>query len=239
MSNLGELFREIRLSKKWSIRQAAKKMGISYSYLSILERGVDPRTGKDSNPKPETLRVISKAYNYPYEELMKAAGYLGDDIQLQRKFDHNIFIKNISLIMENMSIEEFSHDIYHKTGYQIKPSQIKSYLDGDIEPFPGTINILSKYAHVTLDFWYIPNTKESLQKEISMYNETILRTSSQPFEKEFAAFNNLQDGIKRFLYFEENIPYIKVAMEAQKKNISPDTLNLLIDTIANELKNIK
>jgi len=56
MSNLGKLFKEIRLSKKWSIRQAAKKMGISYSYLSILEKGVDPRTGKDSNPKPETLK---------------------------------------------------------------------------------------------------------------------------------------------------------------------------------------
>jgi len=84
MSNLGKLFKEIRLSKKWSIRQAAKKMGISYSYLSILEKGVDPRTGKDSNPKPETLKMISKAYDYPYEELMKAAGYLSEDVQIQK-----------------------------------------------------------------------------------------------------------------------------------------------------------
>ncbi|GAE89278.1 helix-turn-helix domain-containing protein [Acetivibrio straminisolvens] len=239
MSNLGKLFKEIRLSKKWSIRQAAKKMGISYSYLSILERGVDPRTGKDSNPKPETLKIISKAYNYPYEELMKAAGYLSDDIQLQKKFDHDIFVKNISLIMGNMTIEEFSDDIYQKTGYQIKPSQIKSYIDGDIEPFPGTINILSKYAHVTPDFWYVLNTEESLQKERAKYNETFLKATSQSFDKEFAAFCKLQDDIKNFLSSEENIPYIKVAMEARKKNISPNTLKLLIDTIANELKKAK
>jgi len=55
MSNLGELFRQIRLGKNWSIREAAKKMGISYSYLSVLEKGADPRTGKDSNPKPDTF----------------------------------------------------------------------------------------------------------------------------------------------------------------------------------------
>ena len=41
-------------------------MGISYSYLSILEKGVDPRTGKASNPEPETLKIISETYNYPY-----------------------------------------------------------------------------------------------------------------------------------------------------------------------------
>ncbi|ODM27183.1 helix-turn-helix domain-containing protein [Acetivibrio mesophilus] len=238
-SNLGELFKEIRLSKKWSIRQAAKKMGISYSYLSILERGVDPRTGKDSNPKPETLRIISKAYNYPYEELMKAAGYLSDDVLLQKKFDHSVFVKNISLVMGNMTIEEFSDDIYQKTGYQIKSSQIKSYIDGDIEPFPGTINILSKYAHVTPDFWYVPNTEKSLHKERTKYNETILKSASQSFDKEFAIFCNLHNDIKSFLSSEENIPYIKVAMEARKKNISANTLKLLIDTIVNELKNSK
>lgn len=239
MSNLGKLFKEIRLSKKWSIRQAAKKMGISYSYLSILEKGVDPRTGKDSNPKPETLKMISKAYDYPYEELMKAAGYLSEDVQIQKKFDHDIFVKNILLIMGNMTAEEFSDDIYQKTGYQIKPSQIKSYIDGDIEPFPGTINILSKYAQVTPDFWYVPNTEESLRKEREKYNETILKAASQTFDKNFETFLNLDDDIKNFLSSEENMPYIKTAMEARSKNISADTLKLLIDTIAKEVKKAK
>jgi len=67
--------------------------------------------------------MISKAYDYPYEELMKAAGYLSEDVQIQKKFDHDIFVKNILLIMGNMTAEEFSDDIYQKTGYQIKPSR--------------------------------------------------------------------------------------------------------------------
>jgi transcriptional regulator with XRE-family HTH domain len=74
VSNLGKIFREIRLSKNWSIRQSAKNMGISYSYLSILEKGKDPRTGKDSNHKPEMLKIISKPYNKQYEFLIQDAG---------------------------------------------------------------------------------------------------------------------------------------------------------------------
>jgi transcriptional regulator with XRE-family HTH domain len=136
MSNLGELFRQIRLSKNWSIRQAAKNMGLSYSYLSILEKGVDPRTGKDSCPKPETLRIISKAYDYPYEELMKAAGYLNDDNNLNKSFNPELFVDNIKLLIGKMTIEEFSEHIHIKTGYLIKPSQIRSYLNSDIQPFP-------------------------------------------------------------------------------------------------------
>jgi len=234
MSNLGALFREIRLSKKWSIRQAAKKMVISYSYLSILEKGVDPRTGKDSNPKPETLKIISKAYGYPYEELMKAAGYLSDENNAYRKLSLDIFVNNLNLLIENMTIEEFSQDIYKKTGYQIKPYQIKSYLKGDIEPFPGTLHILSKYAEVTMDFWYTPNNKETLKIERKKYHQNKNKLYQEPFPKEYAFFYNLRNDIKTFLSSEENIPYIKVAMEAQKKNINPDTLKLLVDTIAKE-----
>lgn len=239
MSNLGELFREIRLSKKWSIRQAAKKMGISYSYLSILEKGVDPRTGKDSNPKPETLKIISKAYDYPYEELMKAAGYLNDDAHLHRKFDLAVFVSNINLLMGKRTIEELSQDIYNKTNYQIKPSQIRSYLNGDIEPFPGTLNILCKYAQVTMDFWYMFNTEETLEHERERYKENMLRASSEPYTKEFSLFCKLQDDIKSFVAAEENIPYLKVAMEARKKNVNANTLKLLVDTIVSEMGNIK
>lgn len=234
MSALGELFREIRLSKNWSIRQAAKNMGISYSYLSILEKGTDPRTGKDSNPKPEMLKIISKTYNYPYEELMKAAGYLNDDNIYSRKFDPVVFSDNLKLIMDGMSIEEFSKDIYEKTGYQIKSSQIKSYLSGDIKPFPGTINILSKYAHVSKDFWLLSNTAETLSRERENYKENISKLPHEHLSKEYILFASLSDEIKQFILNKENFLYIKYAMEAKKKGINPNTINLLIQTILSE-----
>ena len=234
MNNLGELFRHIRLSKNWSIRKAAKRMGISYSYLSILEKGIDPRTGKDSNPKPDTLRLISKAYEYPYEELLKAAGYLNDEDSSDRNFDLTVFISNMNLIMGDMTIEELSEDIHKKTGYSISPKQIRSYMNGDIEPFPGTINILSKYVGVSSDFWYKFNTEETLAEERKAYAELKLKASTEQLSKDFTLFNSLSEDIKQWVVKEENLPYLKAAMEAQQKKVSPNSLHLIIETLVNE-----
>jgi transcriptional regulator with XRE-family HTH domain len=234
MKNLGETFRQIRISKNWSIREAAKRMGISYSYLSILEKGIDPRTGKNSNPKPDTLRIISKTYEYPYEELLKEAGYLHNDTVANRNFDLTVFRSNINLIKGNMTINELSCDIYNKTGYKIEPKQINSYLNGDIEPFPGTINILSKYTRVSLDFWYVFNTEETLEKERKEYQNQITKSSSEKLSKEYMVFSSIRDDIKKWIADEATLPYILVAMEAQSKKVSSHALKAIIDTIAAE-----
>lgn len=74
METLGELLK--RLRGKESLRDASKKIGISHTYLDTIEKGFDKRTGKNIHPTPETLKLIAKAYNYDYEELMIKAGYL-------------------------------------------------------------------------------------------------------------------------------------------------------------------
>jgi len=231
MNNLGELFRQIRISKNWSLREAARRMGISYSYLSVLEKGVDPRTGKDSNPRPDTLRLISKAYDYPYEELLKAAGYLSEPSSQENNFDLTVFISNLNLIMKGMTIEEFSEDIKRKTGYTISPKQIRSYLNGDIEPFPGTISILSNYARVTPDFWYMFNTEETLEQERKKYEENLLKSASDHFSKDYYLFTNMPEDVRSWILSEESTPYIKVAMEASRNKVNPNSLKLLIDSI--------
>ncbi|MCX7843305.1 MAG: helix-turn-helix domain-containing protein [Clostridia bacterium] len=237
MNNLGQLFRQIRRSKKWSVREAAKRLGISYSYLSILEKGTDPRTGRDSKPQPDTLRLISKVYDYPYEDLMKASGYLDDEFVPGRIFDLTVFISNLNLIMGEMGVEELSKDIYEKTGYTINPNQIRSYINGDIEPFPGTINILSKYARVTPDFWYMFNTKETLELERKKYQESIASYSTDQFNKDFLYFTSMSEDIKNWIVQEDSIPYIKLAMEAQHRKINPESLRLMIETFVSALKN--
>lgn len=73
MSDIGDLLRKIR--GKDALRAAAKKTGLSHGYISILEKGSDPRTGSPINPSPETLRSYSKGYNYPFEHLMEVSGY--------------------------------------------------------------------------------------------------------------------------------------------------------------------
>jgi transcriptional regulator with XRE-family HTH domain len=71
---IGELLKKIR--GRDSLREASEKTGLSHSYISLIEKGVDPRTKSPLKPSPETLKAYSDGYGYPYDELMKAAGYL-------------------------------------------------------------------------------------------------------------------------------------------------------------------
>lgn len=90
MSELGELLRKLR--GKMSLREASKKTGISHNYLSIIERGVDPRSGAPVNPTPETLNKLSEAYNYPYTKLMSVAGYLDENSVENEEFDEEFIV---------------------------------------------------------------------------------------------------------------------------------------------------
>lgn len=79
MSELGNLLKELR--GKESLRDVAKRSGISHTYLSIVEKGYDLRSGSPARPSFDTLRRLAKAYNYPYEKLLRAAGYLDEEIK--------------------------------------------------------------------------------------------------------------------------------------------------------------
>ncbi|EGQ21123.1 MULTISPECIES: helix-turn-helix domain-containing protein [Sporosarcina] len=85
MKNLGEFIKELR--GKESLRDAAKRIGISHTYLDTVEKGFDKRSGKPINPTPETLKMISRAYNCDYGELMKLADYWNEeDITEEKEF---------------------------------------------------------------------------------------------------------------------------------------------------------
>jgi transcriptional regulator with XRE-family HTH domain len=77
MQELGSLLRQLR--DRESLRDVSNRSGISHTYLGVIEKGIDQRSGSPVKPTPETLKTLAKAYNYPYEELMKRAGYLRED----------------------------------------------------------------------------------------------------------------------------------------------------------------
>jgi transcriptional regulator with XRE-family HTH domain len=79
VSELGVFLRKLRGGL--SLREAAKRSGLSYTYIRSLELGKHPRTGSPINPTPDILRGLAKAYNYPHEELMRKAGYLDKEIK--------------------------------------------------------------------------------------------------------------------------------------------------------------
>jgi len=77
LSEVGKLMRKIRGTD--SLRVAGEKTGISHNFLSIVEKGIDPRSGSPIKPSPDTLKAFASGYGYPYEELMKVAGYIEED----------------------------------------------------------------------------------------------------------------------------------------------------------------
>lgn len=78
MSELGDYLRKLR--GRLSLREAAKRSGLSHSYIDSLEKGVHPRTGATINPSPDILRSLARAYGEQYSDLMKIAGYADESI---------------------------------------------------------------------------------------------------------------------------------------------------------------
>ncbi|WP_036745466.1 helix-turn-helix domain-containing protein [Paenibacillus sp. UNC451MF] len=59
-----------------SLREAAKKSGLSHAYIRDLELEKNRSTNEKITPSPDTLKKLSDAYNYPYTDLMIKAGHL-------------------------------------------------------------------------------------------------------------------------------------------------------------------
>lgn len=78
----------IKLRGNESLRDVADRAKISHTYLSHLEKGRDPRTGKPLYPSPDTLKALSKAFNYSYNKLMVAAGYLDEEENPANETEH-------------------------------------------------------------------------------------------------------------------------------------------------------
>ena len=70
---LGSELRRIRKARGATLREVEEATGISNAYLSQLE------TGKISKPSPNFLYKLAECYEVPYEDLMRAAGYVGED----------------------------------------------------------------------------------------------------------------------------------------------------------------
>jgi len=79
LSQINDFLKELRERRGLTLRLASEKSGLSHSYISSLENGKHPQTKAPINPSPESLKKLSEAYNYPYEELMRVAGYIEEN----------------------------------------------------------------------------------------------------------------------------------------------------------------
>lgn len=126
MNEFGEKIKELRGNQ--SLREAAKNVGISHTYLDSLEKGFDPRSGKERKPTSEIVGKLANYYNYSYFDLMKLAGnfvplrdlsedeikrqfkYLTEELRSQGKDKENRIKKCLlSLVDRNLSFTEIHY----------------------------------------------------------------------------------------------------------------------------------
>lgn len=117
LETLQDILKKRRKQLKLSLRDASKLIGISHSYLFNLEKGVDPRNGSLINPTPETLDLISKAYNLNYNELLNIVGYLEDEPYPNAN-------KFIDLVREE--VKRYGYDLNDKSKEEIAKLIIKA-----------------------------------------------------------------------------------------------------------------
>ena len=143
MEKLNEIIRSLR--GKESLRNAAKRIGISHTYLDTIEKGYDKRSGKEVKPTPETLKLISKAYNYPYKKLMIAAGYIDEGNssfdQLTEKDE-----KDIAKRLQNFKKEIEQSDGLAFSGEPLSEEAKESLIESMEYIFRQTQKINKKYV---------------------------------------------------------------------------------------------
>jgi HTH-type transcriptional regulator, competence development regulator len=108
MSRIGEFLKKLRTEKGLSFREAAEKTGLSHSYIRYVEIGKRPGSETPINPTPETLKRFAKAYDYPYEELMRLAGYLDEDDNETKASDYDGIntLAQINQLIKEYGIEQ-------------------------------------------------------------------------------------------------------------------------------------
>lgn len=73
-----EILLAARKKRNLSLRDASALIGISHTYLSALEKGFDPRSGKAPVPSQQVLLKICKAYELDYDKIFSTFSVSSD-----------------------------------------------------------------------------------------------------------------------------------------------------------------
>lgn len=79
MKNLGKFLQDTRNEKNMSLRDFAKMLNISHSYLDKLEKSIDSKNNKEIEPTIITLEKIATALGLNLKELLINVGYISNE----------------------------------------------------------------------------------------------------------------------------------------------------------------
>lgn len=67
---LGELIKNYRKENNYSMDDFSRKSGLSKSYISVLERNVNPVNNKPVIPSLETIKAVAKAIEMDFNDVI-------------------------------------------------------------------------------------------------------------------------------------------------------------------------
>lgn len=113
-TQFGTYLRQLREAKNYSVREAAKKAGISSAYLSQIETGKrgTRKGGAFFAPHPDILRKLAEVYSVSPSDLFEAAGYVkntgeyrgfSEEQEIRRVFH---FVAHDPALREILSIQD-------------------------------------------------------------------------------------------------------------------------------------
>lgn len=68
---IGDMIFKYRTEHSMSMEEFAKKADVSKPYISMLEKGINPKTGKPFIPTVPTLKRLAQALNISFSDLLK------------------------------------------------------------------------------------------------------------------------------------------------------------------------
>ncbi|MCR8631042.1 helix-turn-helix domain-containing protein [Paenibacillus radicis (ex Xue et al. 2023)] len=178
--NFGQFLEGLRGSM--SLREAAKKCGLSHAYIRDLELEKNRSTNEKITPSPGTLKKLSGAYGYPYTELMIKAGHL---------MEQDVSVSSLSTIQVDLTdvlyIEIGMKEIYCLNQH----SRIKKNMDS-LKDFIQFLELIDKHDFKKVDtdvyasFQQIRKYDEHLGKLYFDSKGTGLSvTMSEPYQRKY------------------------------------------------------
>ena len=98
--SLANVLADIRKLRGHSLRAVEEATGISNAYLSQLERG------DAQKPSPDKLQALATFYDVPYEDLMRAAGYLKQSGKTEADSKERVSAVQAALMNANFTPDE-------------------------------------------------------------------------------------------------------------------------------------
>ncbi len=151
MKKVSERIRALRKERHITQTELGNIIGLAKTTISGYETD-------NSEPDYETLNKLANYFEVSVDYLLGRTE--------NRNPDKSIILNNLRLVMGKMSPSEFV-DYINDPG--ITTELIEAYLNEEITPQIGSLGLIANAIGVNTNFFYMPNTLDTLKEEKSVY----------------------------------------------------------------------